>query len=301
MTTLVHTRADLRAAVAARQAAGPSSDSVDAPGGGVGVVMTMGALHDGHRELIRVARHRCVVVVVTVFLNPLQFGAGEDLSRYPKTLEMDLALCTAEQVDVVFAPSVAEVYPTGTQPQVRVSAGPLGDVLEGATRPGHFDGVLTVVAKMLHLCRPDVAYFGQKDAQQLLLIRRMVEDLDFGVRIVAVPTVREPDGLALSSRNGYLTEADREVALALSRALRAGEKAVADGPDAVRRVATYVLSEQAGLGLDYVALVDPVELHDVGPDFTGVALLAVAARVGTTRLIDNIVVRFEPADVGEVA
>jgi pantoate--beta-alanine ligase len=273
-TRLVHTRAELRAALSNRS-------------GEVGVVMTMGALHDGHRELIRVARRRCEVIVVTVFLNPLQFAAGEDLSRYPRTLDSDLELCAAEDVDLVFAPSVAQVYPGG-EPQVRVQAGPLGDVLEGASRPGHFDGVLTVVAKLLHMTRPDVAYFGQKDAQQLLLIRRMVTDLDFPVEVVAVPTVRESDGLALSSRNGYLTAADREVALALSRALAAGAAVAAGGPDAVRRAALDVLDAQPGVGVDYLALVDPRDLSEVPTDFAGEALLAVAARVGTTRLIDNM-------------
>jgi pantoate--beta-alanine ligase len=273
-TRLVHTRAELRAALSNRS-------------GEVGVVMTMGALHDGHRELIRVARRRCEVIVVTVFLNPLQFAAGEDLSRYPRTLDSDLELCAAEDVDLVFAPSVAQVYPGG-EPQVRVQAGPLGDVLEGASRPGHFDGVLTVVAKLLHMTRPDVAYFGQKDAQQLLLIRRMVTDLDFPVEVVAVPTVRESDGLALSSRNGYLTAADREVALALSRALAAGAAVAAGGPEAVRRAALDVLDAQPGVGVDYLALVDPRDLSEVPADFAGEALLAVAARVGTTRLIDNM-------------
>ena len=276
-TRVVHTRADLH-------------DALHERSGEVGVVMTMGALHDGHRELISVARKRCDVIVVTVFLNPLQFAPGEDLSRYPKTLDRDVELCTTEDVDIVFAPSVAEVYPRGEQPQVRVQAGPLGEVLEGASRPGHFDGVLTVVAKLLHMTAPDVAYFGQKDAQQLLLIRRMTEDLDFPVEVVAVPTVREPDGLALSSRNGYLSPEDRQVALALSRALRAGEAAAAEGAAAVRGAALRVLEEQPGLGLDYLALVDPSDLADVADEFTGPALLAVAAKVGTTRLIDNLVV-----------
>ena len=274
-TRLVHTRAELRGALSNRV-------------GEVGVVMTMGALHDGHRELIKVARRRCEVIVVTVFLNPLQFAPGEDLSRYPKTLDADVELCAAEDVDLVFAPSVEEVYPLGDQPQVRVHAGPLGDVLEGASRPGHFDGVLTVVAKLLHMAQPDVAYFGQKDAQQLLLIRRMTQDLDFPVEVVAVPTVRDEDGLALSSRNGYLTEADRDVALALSRALAAGVTEAADGPDAVRRAARAGLEAQPGLGVDYLALVDPGSLCEVPADYTGEALLAVAARVGTTRLIDNV-------------
>jgi pantoate--beta-alanine ligase len=273
-TRLVSTRAELRGALADHA-------------GEVGVVMTMGALHEGHRELIRVARRRCEVIVVTVFLNPLQFAPGEDLSRYPRTLDSDLELCSAEDVDLVYAPAVSEIYPAG-QPVVRVDAGPLGDVLEGASRPGHFDGVLTVVAKLLHQTGPDVAYFGQKDAQQLLLIRRMVGDLDFPIEVVAVPTVREPDGLALSSRNGYLAPADRPVAVTLSRALAAGVAAAADGALAVRRAAREVLDGEPELGLDYLALVDPRDLSEVPAGFAGEALLAVAAKVGTTRLIDNM-------------
>jgi pantoate--beta-alanine ligase len=281
-TRLVHTRAELRGALANRD-------------GEIGVVMTMGALHDGHRELIRVARRRCAVIVVTVFLNPLQFAPGEDLSRYPKTLEADVELCAAEDVDLVFAPSVAEVYPLGDQPQVRVQAGPLGEILEGDSRPGHFDGVLTVVAKLLHLTGPDVAYFGQKDAQQLLLIRRMCQDLDFPVEVVAVPTVRDPDGLALSSRNIYLTAADRDAALTLSRALHAGRSVAGHGPAAVLAAAHEVLGGEQSVGLDYLALVDPVHLRPVPEDYAGEALLAVAARVGTTRLIDNVMVAFGAA------
>jgi pantoate--beta-alanine ligase len=281
-TRLVHTRAELRGALANRD-------------GEIGVVMTMGALHDGHRELIRVARRRCAVIVVTVFLNPLQFAPGEDLSRYPKTLETDVELCAAEDVDLVFAPSVAEVYPLGDQPQVRVQAGPLGEILEGDSRPGHFDGVLTVVAKLLHLTGPDVAYFGQKDAQQLLLIRRMCQDLDFPVEVVAVPTVRDPDGLALSSRNIYLTAADRDAALTLSRALHAGRSVAGHGPAAVLAAAHEVLGGEQSVGLDYLALVDPVHLRPVPEDYAGEALLAVAARVGTTRLIDNVMVTFGAA------
>lgn len=274
MTELVHTRDDLRAALAGRD-------------GPVGVVMTMGALHAGHRELVHVARAHCAVVVVTVFLNPLQFAPGEDLSRYPKTLASDVALCEQEGVDVVFAPAAEEVYPAG-RPQVQVHAGPLGDVLEGASRPGHFDGVLTVVAKLLNLTRPDVAYFGQKDAQQLLLIARMVQDLNFPVEVDAVPTVRDPDGLALSSRNSYLTDDDRTAALAISRALFAGVAEEAVGAGAVRRAAHAVLDGQPGIALDYLALVDAATLAEVPDDIAGPALLAVAARVGTTRLIDNV-------------
>ena len=254
--------------------------------GTTAVVMTMGALHAGHVELVRRARSAADHVIVTIFLNPLQFGPREDLAKYPRTLAADLELCTREKVDLVFAPAPDVVYPDG-DPGVRVSAGSLGDRLEGLSRPGHFDGVLTVVAKLIHLTRPQLALFGQKDAQQLLLIRRMVRDLDFDCEVVAVPTVREPDGLALSSRNMYLTALDREVALAIPRALAAGERASADGASAVRRAAREVLVAEPLLLVDYLVLVDPVTLDDVPEWYRGEALLALAARVGTTRLIDN--------------
>ena len=267
-----------REALAAARAALP---------GPVAVVMTMGALHEGHGRLVREARDAASSVLATVFLNPLQFGAGEDLAKYPRTLDADLELLHGEGTDLVFAPGPDVVYPDG-DPGVRVSAGHLGDVLEGAARPGHFDGVLTVVAKMLHLTRPDAAYFGQKDAQQLLLIRRMVRDLDFGTEVVAVPTVREPDGLAMSSRNAYLTPFDREVALVLSRALRAGEAGAPEGASAVRRAARDVLVAEPGCRVDYLALVHPETLEDVPEWYRGNALLAVAGRVGATRLIDNV-------------
>ncbi len=272
--TVARSRADLRAARALLT-------------GDVAVVMTMGALHEGHATLIREARARADHVLVTIFLNPLQFGPREDLSRYPRTFDADRALCAREGVDVVFAPTPDVVYPEG-DPGVRVSAGPLGDVLEGQARPGHFDGVLTVVGKLLHLTRPQVALFGQKDAQQLLLIRRMVTDLDFPTEVVAVTTVREPDGLAMSSRNVYLAPADREAALALSAALRAGEGAVPEGPSAVRRAARAVLVAEPLVLVDYLVLVHPVTLVDVPEWYRGEALLAVAARVGPTRLIDNV-------------
>ena len=271
---VAHTRSEL---AAAREAL-PSRD--------VAVVMTMGALHDGHAHLIRTARERHDHVVVTIFLNPLQFGPKEDLSRYPRTFDSDMAICTASGVDVVFAPTPDVVYPDG-DPGVRVSAGPLGAVLEGASRPGHFDGVVTVVGKLLHLTGARSAYFGQKDAQQLLLIRRMVRDLDFPVDVVSVPTVREADGLAMSSRNAYLTDSDREVALCLSRALRAGADAAPFGPSAVRRAAREVLVEEPLALVDYLVLVHPETLADVPEWYRGEALLAVAARIGTTRLIDN--------------
>jgi len=271
---VVRTRAELAAARG------------DLPGP-VAVVMTMGALHAGHTELVRAARERASSVVATIFLNPLQFGVGEDLAKYPRTLDDDLALLEADGVDLVFAPGPDVVYPDG-DPGVRVSAGRLGDVLEGASRPGHFDGVLTVVAKLFHLVRPDLALFGQKDAQQLLLIRRMSTDLDFGVEVVAVPTVRDDDGLALSSRNMHLTPFDREVALVLSRALRAGRAVAAEGASAVRRAARDVLVAEPGCRVDYLALVHPTELDDVPEWYRGQALLAVAARIGATRLIDNV-------------
>lgn len=255
--------------------------------GTVAIVMTMGALHDGHVELIRQARKRADAVIMTIFLNPLQFGPHEDLAKYPRTFDADLELCTAEGVDVVFHPSPDVMYPDG-EPGIRVAAGALGARLEGASRPGHFDGVLTVVAKLLHLTRPDAALFGQKDAQQLLLIRQLVRDLDFGCEVVAVPTVREPDGLALSSRNTYLTALDRDAALALSRALAAGEKAGPEGPSAIRRAARQVLVAEPLCLVDYLVLVHPETLDDVPEWYRGDALLAVAARVGRTRLIDNL-------------
>ena len=242
--------------------------------GRVAVVMTMGALHDGHVELVRTAREAADHVVVTLFVNPLQFGAGEDLDRYPRTLAADLAVCERVGADVVFTPTPDVVYPDGP-PLVRLSAGPIGDVLEGVSRPGHFDGVLTVVCKLLHLVRPDVAMFGQKDAQQLAAIRRMVRDLDLPVEVVAVPTVREPDGLALSSRNRYLSDDQRRAALVLHRALGTGDA------DAGRAL----VEAEAGVELDYLERVDSTTF---APAADG-DLLVVAARVGRTRLIDNVV------------
>jgi pantoate--beta-alanine ligase len=261
--------------------------------GDVGVVMTMGALHEGHATLIRHARAHARHVIVTIFLNPLQFGPREDLSRYPRTIDSDMAICTREGVDLVFLPTPNVIYPEG-DPGVRISAGPLGNVLEGQARPGHFDGVLTVVAKLLHLTGADRAYYGQKDAQQLLLIRRMTRDLDFLVEVVSVPTVREADGLAMSSRNMYLTESDRETALCLSKALRAGAAAAVEGPSAVRRAARAVLVKEPLALIDYLVLVHPSTLEDIPEWHRGEALLAVAGRVGTTRLIDNIPINVGP-------
>jgi pantoate--beta-alanine ligase len=254
----------------------------------VALVPTMGALHAGHASLVAEARSvvsEADAVVVSVFVNPLQFGAGEDLDRYPRTFEADLRVCADNGADVVFAPSVDEVYPGG-DPQVTVDPGPLGRVLEGATRPGHYTGVLTVVAKLFGLVEPDVAIFGQKDYQQLVLVRRMVDDLCMPVDVLGGRTVREPSGLALSSRNSYLDEHERDVATSLSRALRAGAEHADDGPEAVLRAAHAVL-DAAELEPDYLTLRSP-SLE--GPPDSGEARLLVAARVGRTRLIDNTVV-----------
>jgi pantoate--beta-alanine ligase len=221
-------------------------------------------------------------VVVTIFVNPLQFGPNEDFDKYPRTLEADVEACRAEGASLVFAPSRDEMYPGGA-PQITMNAGPLGDLLEGASRPGHFAGMLTVVEKLLMLTRADVAYFGEKDFQQLALIRRMVRDLELDVEIVGVPTVREPDGLALSSRNRYLSADERRAALVLSRALREG--AARTDPEAALAAATKILNDEPGVRVDYLALTGP----DLGPPpAAGPARLLVAARVGATRLIDNV-------------
>ncbi|HEX4685936.1 MAG TPA: pantoate--beta-alanine ligase [Nocardioides sp.] len=262
-------------------------------GAPVGVVTTMGALHEGHASLFRVARERVGdgPVVATIFVNPLQFAAGEDLDRYPRTLETDLAMCEREGVDLVFAPAVDEVYPGG-DPVVTVEPGPLGTELEGASRPGHFRGVLTVVAKLFGLVGPDVSVFGQKDYQQLVLVRRMSQDLCLGVEVVGAETVREPDGLALSSRNRYLDPEERQRATVLSRALRAAQQRAAYGLPAARWAAMGVLDEvpESELDLDYLAIRTPEleEVKEVHPVDPVAARILVAGRVGTTRLIDNL-------------
>ena len=255
----------------------------------VALVPTMGALHDGHAALVRRAREEVGDtgrVVVSVFVNPLQFAPGEDLDRYPRTLDADLELCSAEGVDVVFAPSVDEVYPGGPATgRVTIDPGPLGSVLEGEFRPGHFRGVLTVVAKLLGLARPDVAVFGEKDYQQLVLVRRLVTDLCLGVRIVGAETVREPDGLALSSRNRFLDGTQREEAAVLSRALRAGQRDAGRGPESALGAARAELRRVHAVDLDYLAATDP----DLGPaPARGEGRMLIAARVGRTRLIDNV-------------
>lgn len=274
--TVLRTRAELLAARAA------------VPAGPVAVVMTMGALHDGHAALLREARAAATTVIATIFVNPLQFGAGEDLDRYPRTFEADLARCRAAGVDLVFAPDRDEVYPGG-DPAVRVDPGPLGEVLEGASRPGHFAGVLTVVLKLLHLTGAGLAFFGEKDYQQLTLIRAMVRDLDLPVQIIGVPTVREADGLALSSRNHYLSTDERDAARSLSAALRAGRAAAAGGATVsqVLDAARAVLADT--VKLDYLALTDQA----LQPYSREQGRLLIAATVGTTRLIDNTEILIE--------
>ncbi len=248
------------------------------------LVPTMGALHAGHRALIRAARAiPGTRTVVSIFVNPLQFGPQEDLDRYPRRLDADLTICQEEGVDVVFAPSVEAMYPPGSG--ITVHPGALGDELEGASRPEHFAGVLTVVAKLFGIVGPDQAFFGEKDYQQLVLIRRMVAELRMGAHVVGVPTVRDADGLALSSRNVYLDAGQRAAAVALPAALTAGTQAGPHGRDAVLSAAMKVLAEQPGLALEYLELRDP----QLGPaPRRGPARLLLAATVGTTRLIDNV-------------
>ncbi|SDT75439.1 pantoate--beta-alanine ligase [Actinoplanes derwentensis] len=269
MTALVHTREDL-------------ASVLDEAAGEIAVVMTMGALHEGHRQLMRTARERSAFVVVTIFVNPLQFGPNEDYEKYPRTLDDDLEACRAEGVPLVFAPGRDDVYPHGA-PSITMNPGPLGEILEGAVRPGHFSGMLTVVEKLLLLTQADVAYFGEKDYQQLALIQRMARDLELPVEIRGVPTVREPDGLALSSRNRFLSPDQRQSALALSRALREG--AAHGDPESVVAAAHKILADEPGVQVDYLALTGT----DLGPaPEQGPARLLVAAKAGTTRLIDNI-------------
>ncbi|RDV10263.1 pantoate--beta-alanine ligase [Arthrobacter sp. RT-1] len=276
-------------------------------GASQGLVPTMGALHEGHAALARTAVEQNDVVVASIFVNPLQFGDAVDLDRYPRTLEADLALLEAEGVDLAFAPSVEEVYPGG-EPLVRVTSGRLGEKWEGASRPGHFDGALTVVAKLLHYGMPAAglaggdsdgsglpayrAYFGQKDAQQLALVRRMVADLNFPVEIVGIATVRSAEGLALSSRNRFLSDEEREAALVLSRALRLlGERAAAREPLDLES-AVRLVESQPLVALDYFDVVDPATLEPLAENcretpFRGEGLALIAAKVGPVRLIDN--------------
>jgi pantoate--beta-alanine ligase len=267
-------------------------------GESLGLVPTMGALHDGHLSLVRAAKTQCARVCVTIFVNPLQFGPKEDFARYPRTLEQDCALLEREGVDWVFAPSVEEMYPAGASTVVDVPE--VGARLDGASRPGHFRGVATVVTKLFHIVAADKAFFGQKDAAQVAVLRRMVRDLNFDIELVVCPTVREVDGLAMSSRNKYLSAEERGRAVALSRALREGQR-FAEGllrhPDVQQAksgvsanvVRDVMLRELRGVRVDYAAVVDAKTLQHVEAVKEG-TLLAVAAWVGETRLIDNVVV-----------
>jgi pantoate--beta-alanine ligase len=286
---LASTREELSAAVEPQRAAGAR----------VALVPTMGALHEGHEALLRLARDRVGdgPVVASVFVNPLQFAPGEDLDRYPRTLEADLEVCARQGVDVVFAPSLGEVYPDG-DPVVTVDPGPLGRELEGESRPGHFRGVLTVVAKLFGLTRPDLAVFGEKDFQQLVLVRRMSRDLCLGVDVVGAPTVREPDGLALSSRNRFLDDEARSRAAVLSRALRAAVDQASSGDEAARAAALRELETEPAVEVDYLSIRTTAlgALPEPGPDGVTDARILVAARVGGTRLIDNL-----PLALGEDA
>ncbi len=281
--TALRTKAELRPVLSEARRAGQT----------IGLVPTMGYLHEGHLSLIRAARAECDLVVMSLFVNPTQFGPGEDLDRYPRDEERDLELAGEAGADLVFAPAVGEVYAAGASTVVEVG-GPLTNVLDGdrdRRGPEHFRGVTTVVAKLFNVVGPDVAYFGQKDAQQAVVIRRMVRDLDFPVRIEVMPTVREDDGLAMSSRNAYLEPADRERAVALSRALAAAERgarggSLAEGLEAARRELA-----EAGIEPEYLEARDAETLEPVEAMGDLPVLVAVAARVGAARLIDNVLIQ----------
>ncbi len=256
----------------------------------LGLVPTMGALHQGHVSLVRAAKAQCDVVAVSIFVNPTQFGPHEDLSKYPRQFDRDCRLLENEGVDILFAPAVQEMYPLDTVSWVTVEV--LSDKLDGRSRPGHFRGVSTVVAKLFHILEPQTAFFGQKDAAQLAIIRRMVHDLNFPVKIVACPIVREPDGLALSSRNAYLNPEERALALVLHRSLQGVQQefqAVERKPAALISAGKHVLAAEPRVVLDYFEIVDPDTLDPV-ERILKPALVAVAAHVGSTRLIDNLVI-----------
>lgn len=269
---------DLRAWVRSQRAAGRR----------IGLVPTMGYLHEGHLTLVDEARRRADAVVLTIFVNPLQFGPGEDLGRYPRDLPRDRALAHARGVDAIFVPSADVMYPPGSE--IRVVPGRTADRWEGAARPGHFAGVLTVVAKLFHLIEPDLACFGQKDIQQLTLVKRMVRDLNWPLEIVEVPTIRESDGLALSSRNAYLSPEDRARAVVLSRSLEAAHRAFCEGEQRAAVLEQRMraeLSKEPQVAVEYIAIAEPEALEPVST-VDGRTVVAIAARVGRARLIDNI-------------
>jgi pantoate--beta-alanine ligase len=256
----------------------------------IGLVPTMGALHAGHLSLVRAAKAQCDTVVATIFVNPKQFAPGEDFAHYPRTFEADCAALEKEGVDVLFAPSADEMYPAGATTIIEVAG--ISDRLDGASRPGHFRGVATVVAKLFSIVQPDYAFFGQKDAAQVAVLRQMVRDLNFNLELVVCPTVREPDGLAMSSRNRYLSPEQRQQALVLSRALRRVEEKIAAGvidAEPLIDIGLAVLAHEPDIRVDYFRIVDPDTLEDL-PDVSAGALVAVAAVVGPARLIDNVVI-----------
>ena len=260
-----------------------------AEGHRIGLVPTMGYLHEGHLTLVDEARRRAEAVIMSIFVNPLQFGPQEDLARYPRDLPRDRAMAAARGVDALFVPPLEVMYPPGSE--VRVTAGPTAERWEGAARPGHFTGVLTVVSKLFHLVEPDLACFGQKDIQQLTLIKLLVRDLDWPIQIVAVPTVREPDGLALSSRNAYLSAENRSRAVVLSRALEAAHRAWCEGQrraDAIEQRMRLELEATPEVTVDYIAVVEPETLTPV-TTVNADTVVAIAGRIGGTRLLDNIV------------
>jgi pantoate--beta-alanine ligase len=281
MTAVAGTIEEVRAAVRKARAAGHR----------VGLVPTMGALHAGHVSLIRAARNETGFVMVSIFVNPAQFGPGEDYETYPRPLKEDLEVCRAEGVDLVFAPDASEMYPSGFATTVHVTG--MTEKMCGAARPGHFDGVSTVVAKLFGIVEPDAAYFGEKDAQQLAVVRRMVRDLNVPVEIRGCPLVRESDGLTTSSRNAYLSADERQRALVLHRALAGARQRIADGEHDAEQIADEVrrqIVDTGGVNLEYVAVVDPDSLEDL-TEIGNQVLVAVAARVGSARLIDNVLLR----------
>ena len=259
-------------------------DAAQAPGVTVGFVPTMGALHEGHLSLVGAAREQCDVVVISIFVNPLQFGPHDDLDAYPRDEATDLALANAAGVDIVFIPSIDEMYPPGAA--TTISTGALGMILEGADRPGHFDGVATVVAKLFNLVEPDSVFVGQKDAQQVAVLKQFVRDLSYDIELIVCPTIREPDGLALSSRNVYLSAEERPHATALHRALELGIAIRSEESDEAAEKMMWDLLESEGLRPSYVKVVDPDTFGEPVPGTA--ALLVVAAQLGTTRLIDNM-------------
>ncbi|MFZ5817373.1 MAG: pantoate--beta-alanine ligase [Bacillota bacterium] len=276
---LVCSIAEVRQAVAAARAAGKR----------IGFVPTMGYLHEGHLTLMRRARQESDFVVVSIFVNPTQFGPNEDFARYPRDIERDKALCASVPVDLIFHPDVSEMYPQPYRTTVRVSG--LTDTLCGASRPGHFDGVATVVTKLFNIVKPDLAFFGQKDAQQVAVIQRMAADLNMDLQIIPVPTVREPDGLAMSSRNTYLSPEERQAALVLSRSLRMAQERVREGERdmaALQAAMRAMIAAEPLADIDYVSIVDHATLQPV-ERLEGRALAAVAVRFGKTRLIDNVI------------